>query len=443
MNLNYVGSVAERFMKFRSRLASTEMATENIFNAVSIYVPKSLAENNLASGSYTPSAVTADKYAVIAVTVDNYKDVLADGSVLLSQWLPVFNDGTNSAVTLYVIVFDDTDFAPTLTAGAVTWSPLTKAFSELYFISFFKTMFSEHYNGKKVTEGAIQYDDKNYFDMALALSYQCENEATLSFMLCEVNLEVPTDDSDENPCKVMTLTRGEETAHCTTFIGTTIEERAQYFWGYLNLIGFTHTNFIVHNGSFMTPIVLGKWFEAKNDSGEFVGNKLAKIRLTGNKVKPTGLPSPLNTDVNLNLPKTIYEKLDEKNVGYFISISDGSDNDAELVRDRSGSNFPITAYMIAKCICYKASQALANYSTALETLTKPVLANEKTYAYIQNLVLSEIQNFSGTGRIKNIVLNFPPFSEAKVGNSFEGTAVWSAVYVDDFESVDISGSISF
>ena len=150
MNLNYVGSVAERFMKFRSTLKTEENVENNLFNAVSIYVPKSLAEANLASDSYTPSEVTADKYAVIAVTVDNYAKVLASGSALLSQWLPVFNDGTNSAITLYIIVFDDTGFAPSLTAGAITWSPLTKAFNELYFISFFKTMFSEHYDGTKV-----------------------------------------------------------------------------------------------------------------------------------------------------------------------------------------------------------------------------------------------------------------------------------------------------
>ena len=104
MNLNYVGSVAERFMKFRSTLKTEENVENNLFNAVSIYVPKSLAAANLASGSYTASEVTADKYAVIAVTVDNYTSVLAAGSVLLSQWLPVFNDGTNSAVTSFSMI---------------------------------------------------------------------------------------------------------------------------------------------------------------------------------------------------------------------------------------------------------------------------------------------------------------------------------------------------
>ena len=447
MNLNYIGSVAERFMKFRSTLSAEVGVASNLFNAVSIYVPKSLALANLASGSYDPDAVTANKYAVIPVTVDNYKSVLADGSVLLSQWLPVFNDGTNSAVTLYLVIFDDTNFSPTVTAGAVTWQPLTKAFKELYFISFFKTLFSEHYNGMKVEHDPAEegdYDDSNYIDMALALSYQCEMESTLSFCLLELNVIVPeAGGADTNACKIMSHTRGDETTHCTTLVGSTVADRAEYFWGYLNLMGFAHTELHVHNGSFMIPIILGKWFEDTNSTGQFIGNKLAKIRLTGNKVKPTGLPSPLNSDVNLNLVPAIYQILDDKFVGYFISISSSSRNNAEFIRDRSIENFPITAYAISKWIDYNASQALANYATASGTLTDPVLANEATYTYIQQLVQGVINTFASTGRIVDVVLAFPPFSEAKKGQSFEGTAVWSARYIDDLESVELSGSITF
>ena len=444
MNLNYVGSVAERFMKFRSSLQTEEDVTSNLFNAVSIYVPKSLAQKNLATGSYTASEVTADKYAVIAVTVDNYTKVLAEGSVLLSQWLPVFNDGVNSAVTLYVIVFDDTSFTPNVTAGAITWQPLTKAFNELYFISFFKTMFSEHYDGSSVADGDAPYDDSNYFDMALALSYLCENESTLSFDLIETKVTVFENGAeDKNACKVMSLERGEETSHCTTLVGSTKEDRAKYFWGFLNLIGFSHSELHIHNGSYMIPIILGKWFEKPNATGEYVGNKLAKIRLSGNKVKPTGLPSPLNSDVNLNLDSSIYEILDSKFVGYFTSIADGSDNNAQLIRDRSGTNFPIPAYMISKWIDYNASQELAEYATASETLTNPVLVNQKTYTNIQNILVGKIQLFAGLGRLDNIVVNFPPFNEAKKGQSFVGTGVWKADYIDDLENIEISGSITF
>lgn len=432
-------------MKFRSTLKTEENVENNLFNAVSIYVPKSLAAANLASGSYTPSEVTADKYAVIAVTVDNYTSVLAAGSVLLSQWLPVFNDGTNSAVTLYIIVFDDTSFAPAVTANALTWQPLTKAFNELYFISFFKTLFSEHYDGSKAkTEPSAEtdYDDSNYFDMALCLSYLCEMESTLSFDLIELKVAVPNG-SDTNICKIMSQTEAEELAHCTTLVGSSREDRAQYFWGYWNLIGNKHSEVHLHNGAFMIPIILGAWFEKPNVTGEYVGNKLAKLRLTDSKVKPTGLPSPLNGAVNLNLSNDITAILDAKVVGYFISIADNSDNNAEFIRDRSGSNFPITAYMISKFIDYKSAQDTAKYATRVTTLTKPVLANKKTYEHIQEILVGNIQNFAGLGRLDNLVVKFPPYAEAKQGQWFKGTAVWSAVYIDDLEGVEISGSISF
>lgn len=436
MNLNYVGSVAERFMKFRASLETEENVSENIFNGVSIYLPKSLAITNLATGSYDAESITSDKYAVIAVTVDNYTTVLNTSGALFSQWKKVFNDDTNTAVTLYLIIFDDTDFTPVVQSNGIEWAPLTKAFKELYFISVFKTMFSEHYNG---TTG-----DENYFDMALCLAQLCENESTLSFNLCEVQVTVFEDGAeDTNVCKVMSLTKSAEKEHCTTLTGSTLETRAQYFWGFINLIAPEHTEVHVHNGTFMIPIILGKWFTETNASGEYVGNKLAKIRLTGDAVKPTGLPSPLDSDVNQNLSSAIYEILDDKHVGYFISISSSSRNNAQLIRDRSISNFPITAYLITKWICYNASQALANYASASGTLTDPVLANEATYEYIQQLVQGVVNTFASTGRITNVTLKFPPFSEAKKGQSFQGTAVWSATYIDDLESVSLTGAVTF
>lgn len=433
MNLNYVGSVAQRFMKFRSSLASTEEIELNIFNAISIYVPKSLALANISADSYDTDAVTPDSYAVITVTVDNYAKVLTEGGDLLSQWLPVFNDGTNGSVTLYLIVFDDTDLEPVVTATGITWSPLSKAFDDLYFISCFKTLFSTSYDST----------DANYHDLALCLSYKCSLESTLSMCLLELKLVVPEGDEDTNDVKILSLTRGDETTHCTTLVGTDTATRRQYFWGYINLMGGSHTWLIVHNGTYMYPIVLGKWFERTNNSGEFVGNKLQKIRLSGSKVKPTGNPSPLNTDVNLNLAEKWYVNLDAKNVGYFISISDNSENNAELIRDRTVENFPVTAYLMSKWIDYEASMALANYATANETLTDPVLANPATYNYIQRLVQGTINSMASTGRLTNITLKFPPYSLAKKGNSFEGVAVWSAIYVDDFEGVEVSGSIAF
>ena len=435
-------------MQFRTLLKTTEDINENLFNAISIYMPKSLAAANLETGTYDPAEITATKYAVVQVNVDNYSRVLKQTGSLLTQWLPVFNDGTNFEVTLYIVIFDDTGFSVTTGAASIEWAPLTKAFNELYFISFFKTMFSEHYDGSKVEHDPAEagdYDDSNFFDMSLCLAYQCEIEATLSCCLTEIHVTVPeAGAADTNVCKVMSQTRGDETSHCTTLVGSTLADRAQYYWGYLLLIAPKHTQFNLHNGSFMMPIILGKWFEKPNDSGEFVGNKLAKIRLTGTKVKPTGLPSPLDSDINQNLDPDIYEKLDSKYVGYFMSISDNSRNNAMLVRDRTLEANVVTAYMMSKWIDYTTAQDCANYVTANSTLTEPVLTNDKAYKDIQTMLVSNIQKFTGTQRITDIHLDFPPFEEARDGKTgIKGVGVWEATYVDDLETVKISGSITF
>lgn len=433
-------------MQFRSSLATEESVSENIFNAISIYMPYSLASRNITADALTGVTVDADHYAVLTVNVDNYNDILA--GTALYDWKPVFNDDTNFDVTLYLIVFDDTGFAVTVGDKSIGWSPLTKAFEDLYFISFFKTMFSEHRNGKVVTSDPAEetdYDDSNYFDMLLSLAYLCENEANLSFCLAEgaVDVLAKATDTDGNPCKVQSLSRGDETTHCTTLTGSTLADRAEYFWGYLNLIAPDHTMFYIHNGAFMTSIILAKWFSEKNDSGLYLGNKLAKIRLSNSRVKPTGLPSPLNSDVNLNLDKSVYTILDEKHVGYFISISSASDSNAELVRDRTVGNFPANAYMMSKWICYQTSQNCANMVTANDTLTKPYLTNQETYDAIQQLLLNNIQAMALTGRITNVELNFPPLAEVVQGQTITGTGVWEATYIDDIESVRLSGTVNF
>lgn len=432
-------------MKFRSSLASTEEIDENLFNAISIYVPKSLAQAQFAETAYDADAVSGKKFAVITVTADNYAKVLSATGGLYSQWLPIWNDGANVAVTLYCIVFDDTGFAPAVGAGAITWEPLSYAFGELYFISYFKCLFSEHYDGKVAGEGnPVEYDDSNYFDLALCLSSLCEGESTLSCFLCEAHLDVYEEgEEDPNVCKVMSLSRGDETNHCVTMQGTTKADRAEYFWGYVNLIGGNRTFLVIHNGSIMLPIVLASWFTEPNDSGQYIGNKLAKIRLTGSKVKPTGLPSVLNSDVNTNIGSYIYDNLDAKHVAYFNSISGNSLNDAQMFSDRTVANAPVTAWQMAKWIDYQTSQDLANWRDARSTLTKPVLCNEAAYAQIQGMLVSNIQAFIGTGRLTNITLDFPPFSEAKKGNDLEGIMVWKATYVDDLGGVTITGSVEF
>jgi len=442
-------------MRFRTALSAEAQAQDvNIFNALSIYVPKSLATGNIEAASYDPAAITPDDYGVIIVTVDNYKSILTSTGQLYAQWLPVFREDTNFNVTLYLIIFDDTGFSPTLGAAAMSWAPLTKAFNELFFISFFKTVFSDSYKTMlEVTSGTpdtYALSNGSYCDMALCLSALCEGEGTMSMCIIQNTVELPsgtfpdTEGTDgSNAVRVLDKTRGTETASAVTFVGTTDVDRAKFFWGYVFHIGGKHTWQIVHNGAFMFPIVLALWFSRKNGSGEFVGNQLAKVRLSDSKVKPTGLPSKLDSDVNLNLTDPYRTNLEAKNAQYLESIGDGTGNNSRLTGDRAVDGYPVTAYMMAKWIDYNASLEMARFVTDISTLTDPVLCNEDTYSKLQGILGNTIGVMAKTGRLKGIQITFPPYSEAKVGQSFKGTAVWSAVYELELDKVEVSGSITF
>lgn len=444
MNLNYKGSVAERFMKFRSTVNVEENIKENLFNAISVYLPESEAKAQL--DQY--AGLNGKEFEVKTVTVDNYNSVFQGN--MLSDLKPLWNDGTNSALTLYVIVFPDSkldggqtkqfyEFA--VTQNGLKWEPLEKAFERFYNVSFFKMVYCDD----TACELANETDDDQkkkakYFFFSALLSKLCDTESTLSWCLIEATKDLNKDEGwncfQEGSTELSTA---------GNFAGLNWKTFCENFWGVLKNNGCSHTWLFMHskeNACKMLPVVLGKWFEQPNGSGEYIGNKLSKIRLAGDKVHPTGLVSAVNSDVYENLTQEQYKILDKKQVGYFISISGSSLNNCELTSDKSLVGFPTNAYMISKFIDYTASQELANYVVQNSTLTKPVLANEDSYVRVQNILANVIASFVGTRRIENVRLSFPPYAQAKQGNKFVGNAVWHATYIDDLEAVEITGSIT-
>ena len=103
MNYNYVGSIAERKMKFSSTVGVAVDEKNELFNAISIYMPLSLAAANIVD--FNPEWVSAEKPAIFTCVLDNYKKTMK--GKLLDQWQDVFRQDTNASVILYVIVFLD------------------------------------------------------------------------------------------------------------------------------------------------------------------------------------------------------------------------------------------------------------------------------------------------------------------------------------------------
>jgi hypothetical protein len=149
MNYNYVGSIAERKMKFASSVDVIVDEKNELFNAISIYVPMSLAAGNIVD--FDPAWVSANKPAVFTCVLDNYKKVMK--GKLLDQWQDAYRQDTNVSCVLYVIVFLDDESTVgmwEIDDASIKFSPLTEAFNKLFYISYVKVLFDEHCDGRPV-----------------------------------------------------------------------------------------------------------------------------------------------------------------------------------------------------------------------------------------------------------------------------------------------------
>ncbi len=443
MNATYVNSIAERFIRFRSGFATSVPARADLFNGHVIYMPSFLATANIID--YDGASLTDAVPIIKVVTADNYVSVM-QGS-LLAQYAPIFNDGANVDVVLYIVIFNaanaaDVKTALVLTATTIKLPALENAFKETYFIGFYKTMFSETYDGVDT--------DAAYFDLALCLAYLCQYETTLSYALLFTKVALPLDAIDTNICKIASVDKDTQVAACTALnvvIPTITNPRDDYFWGMLNFMSCDNTMLIVHSEPYnIVPMMLAKYFDVgRNGSGSYVGNKLSNIRLSGNRIKAMGTPSILNANANANMPLEMAQRLDEMNVAYLVTISDASANDCALVRSTGIQGFPVNAYTIGKFVDYNSSQDAADWITAFETGTNPVLRNEQAYNTLQTIPLGYLQKFvTSPSRLEQLRVLFPAFNELpKEKTAFTVPKTWEAKYVDDLISITVTGTIVY
>ena len=444
MNLNYEGSLAERFFKFRTDVFGEEEKATSLFNDITVYIPSDQAETYIKS-SFLETLDENKTDQLLAINVDNYKEYLTETAQ--TYWGRIFNKDSNNFCTMYFVIFRcDTTVTESQNGEeclTILNEQLSYSFERFKYLSYFKTM-PGLATGLNSTTATVY--------LAICLSRLCEKHSVISCMIYDVFSTI-SDATNPSEAQTYYFTREAEELAVT---GLPLEQvqpgdtsPIKYFWGYLNAYGGKNTSVVfqsVDSTENNTPvsswsIILGKWFEETNATGGFVGNKLDHIRLTGEGVHPSGVRSDVDTSIYLNLDKKYYENLDAKNVGYFISIASNTGNDAEVISSKSLDGVPVTARMISRWVDFEASQDTAKYVSSLTTLTKPVLADETAYNNIINILVSKLQLF--TGRVQNISLDFPPYTEAKQGNTFKGHGVWKAYYIGDLEGCDISGSVAF
>jgi hypothetical protein len=141
-------------MHFSSSVEVIIDEKNELFNAVSIYVPMSLAPANIVD--FDPAWVSAEKPAVFTCVLDSYKEIMK--GKLLDQWMDAFRQDTNTSLILYVIVFLDgagTADMWEIDGVSIKFAPITGAFNKLFYISYAKTLFDETYSGKPVVIPAV------------------------------------------------------------------------------------------------------------------------------------------------------------------------------------------------------------------------------------------------------------------------------------------------
>jgi hypothetical protein len=541
MNYNYPGSVSEYDMHFASSVEVIVDEKNELFNAVSIYIPMSLAAANIAD--FDPAWVSAQRPAVFTCVLDNYKNTMK--GKLLDQWGDVFRQDTNVSVILYLIVFLDDDS----TVGmweiedvSISFAPITHAFNKLHFISYTKVLFDGDYDGRPVelpadpgtpasavvrlsnstgdsltvdpasylfndgvkdwtipvaetitipdgghrdieifastvgadaalAEGTVDNSDvspappvglviavtdvaqgtdpsgspvevpSKYFDMSLALAYRCKLDLKLSYFMSLVKISyVDQKPNPEDLCGIRLKTSAEEKE---AMLSVKDGDRTKYYWGALFLMGcFQNTWVLVHSEPVnIIALIFAAWFAERNASGQFVGNKMSRLRLRGPRIKPCGFPSWLNSEVNENDRDGI-ELLRGKNIGFLRTIADNTPQESSVDSAKSLDGTPIAATMISKFVDYTSAQQCAKFTTADSTVAHPVLLNEQSYTRVQEIVSGNLLLFVPTKRIGNIKLKFPPFASAKSGlNTLEAASAWSANYIDDLGEVTVTGGI--
>ena len=446
MNYNYTGSLAQRFIRLRSGVVVTEEFSSAVFDSVEIFVPSTLAADNLVDVDLTN---IKDMPVVKQANVGNFAGVLKGD--LLTQWRPIFADGANSAPNLIIVVFyvpeaaaSDT-FADylTVTSGSIDYAPLTKAFDLVYASGFFKMMFSPRYDCLSPVGG---YDDQFHADLTLALALLCLNTPAMSYHFAFMKLALPLAAIDTNPLKILSKTDAEEMAAATALnvvIANVAQPRTSYFWGMLNLLQASNTWLIVHSEpTNLVPAALGLMYLVPNASGTYLGNKLSRLRLSASNIKPMGVPSILDSSVNTNMSLAMSEILDKKNVAYAFSVADGGGNDAVLSYARGITGTPVCATLISKFVDYYSSQYIANMIANVNTAATPVLKNEATYTRVQEIIVGQLQRFARSGRLTGIVLNFPAYGELPASDTDITVAQgWQAQYVDDIDHITVAGLV--
>ena len=374
---DYKDSFAQKNMSFTTQTEIITIPGDNFHNLM-IFVGAS----DLATYFVTPPSVDT----VTTITATDYT-TLTQG--LLLDWLADFYANGTTAIC-YCVAFTDV-------AGGV-WSPtdLATQYALYRYLAFWKTIISSTY-----------------------LNSACEALDHLRALDSAHNAKFTQIFFGSHDTNLLTAKASDSTSLWYLLTTQNTKTNAWIVYHYSS----THNAALIQLG-----MTLSLYNAALTPSSP-VGSKLGFITIGTIDGSGTAGANLTSTDTTI---------LEEKNVGYFETVGDGSGNVINAMNVNL-QGIPLGAWWIPSyidAVCeIKAATLLANSNSAY--------LNSATYQLIIALTGSQVKQFVDTGRFTDYSLTKAAFNADNnvSAGKFIIPYAWQATYVDDAEGVTVTGTL--
>lgn len=379
---DYQGSVAQKYILFVTSIVLTTVPGAN-FYATEIFIDSADAAANFVAA---PAVDT-----VTQITAQNYKSVLL-GSML--SWLTgLYAIPGNVTALVYMVTF---------TNGSFSGSGSTSADLGSQYVTF------------------NQY---GYFKLAYSTAYKQQANQQLAALCVGDALSQFVFGSNDG-----TFLTGATGTEANWFKSKSLDVPFIYHWD-------TRYN--------PALVQLGATLGVVNGTGTPVGNKLDMLAVAGYGASGSGSAGI----ANLTAAQIGYAQ--GSNIAFFTTVGDGTGN---VVAEGGAGNNGAWVSMIAKTVKWQANW-LVNYIDTVAAITvasfltatpQSGFKNNDTYQGVLNLLKVQLNRFAGIGRLLNVLILAPPFSElpAVSGGAITVPNAWSAIYADNVRSVTVYGTLT-
>ena len=388
---DFLGSLAQDYLSFATSFSVVPNPGQN-FENVLLFVGsgEAVASSGTLGTYFLPSSGLAPAVGTLYTANQTTYTQQFNGPLL--AWATEFFASGSTISNLYVAIYDDSSTAGGTTFPAAAVTALTTQYTAYNMYAYFKLI-------SNITNVAAQ----------LALAKLCQADNTLISQCW-----IPSND-------VNLLTAG----------GSTIQAQAKAA-NYDPVIIYDANTVAVGTGTVIVNgalIQLGLSLASVNGSGMAVGNALDMLATT--LIGPSGAGNTSLTFAQMTTLTGIY-------VGFFMYVGNTTGQVALRNARTVLNNLPPAQWVT----CY------VDYMTAVMTATYLTQGNRfktnATYQAILAGLMNFLSIFANTGRLSNLLLTAPPFSQIQTTSNGQTITVpnaWQATFNDSVRNVTVNGTL--